>query len=272
VGTSSPDLDSPKGSPDVSSATNAAARIQNYIRTNASRGRDLERVGPFLATFSPHTDNPYLNYAIPDADARPTAEDADALATAFEQRDRKPRLEFLPSLAPAVEPALTACGYTVDDRLPLMDCPPEAVVDQPVPHGIELVCPETDDEILDLLTVQHDTYGDLRRPTADDVVRHRKGRAAGVLTLLARDLDTGRPAGGGLCDAIHDGIAELAGFAVAEAFRRRGIAAAITSHLTRAAHDAGAVTAFLTPGGPEAERVYARSGYQRSNEVIFISR
>jgi GNAT superfamily N-acetyltransferase len=259
----------------VSSATSAAstaARIQNYIRINASRGRDLERVGPFLATFSPHTDNPYLNYAIPDADARPTAADAHSLASAFERRARKPRLEFLPGLAPAVEPALAACGYTVDGRLPLMDCPPEAVVDQPVPGGIELIAPGTDDEILGLLAVQHDAYGNLHRPTADDIARHREARAAGVLALLARDLDNGLPAGGGLCDAIHDGIAELAGFAVAEAYRRRGIAAAITSHLTRAAHEAGAVTAFLTPGGPEAERVYARAGYQRSNEVVFMSR
>jgi GNAT superfamily N-acetyltransferase len=255
----------------VSSAINAA-RIQNYIRINASRGRDLERVGPFLATFSPHTDNQYLNYAIPDADARPTEEDANALAAAFERRARKPRLEFLPGLAPAVEPALAACGYAVDDRLPLMDCPPDAVIDQPVPSGIELVVPDTDEEILGLLTVQHEVYGNIHRPTADDVARHREAKAAGVLAVLARDLRTGEPAGGGLCDAVHDGIAELAGFAVAEKFRRRGIAAAITSHLTRAAHRAGAVTAFLTPGGPGPERVYARAGYKTSNEVVFMSR
>jgi GNAT superfamily N-acetyltransferase len=264
-------LDSPKGSPEVSSA-NVAARIQNYIRTNASRGRDLERVGPFLATFSPHTANPYLNYAIPDAGAQPTADDANALAVAFERRGRTPRLEFLPGLVPTVEPALAAAGYTVDDRLPLMDCPPDAAVDRPVPEGIELVTPETDDEILAMLTVQNDVYGEPHRPGADDVARHRKGRAAGVLTVLARDARTGQAAGGGICDAIHDGIAELAGFAVAEAFRRRGIAGAITSNLTRAAHAAGAVTVFLTPGGPEAERVYARAGYRRSDEVIFMSR
>jgi ribosomal protein S18 acetylase RimI-like enzyme len=250
----------------------SAHRIQNYIRSTASRGRDTERVGPFLATFSPHTTNQYLNYAIPDADARPTPYDAEALAKAFEQRGRKPRLEFLPGVAPAVEGALAAAGYTVDDRLPLMDCPPQAVVDQPVPAGIELLVPETDDEILGLLTTQYEAYDEVVAPTADDVARHRSARAAGVLTLFARDRETGRPAGGGVCDAIDDGIGELAGFAVAVAYRRRGIAAAITSHLTRAAHRAGAVTVFLTPGGPEAERVYTRAGYRRSLEVVFMSR
>lgn len=247
-------------------------RIQNYIRINASRARETERVGPFLATFSPGTANPYLNYAVPDAGADPTPAEADALASAFEKRGRKPRLEFLPGPAPALEQALTAAGYTLDERLPLMDCPPESVVDRPVPPGIEMVVPETDAEILSMLLVQHEVYGNSEPPTADDVARHREGRAAGVLSVLAREAATGRAAGAGICDAVHDGIGELAGFAVAEAFRRRGIAGAITSHLTRAAHAAGARTAFLTPGGPEAERVYARAGYRRSNEVIFMSR
>lgn len=257
---------------EVSSATNAA-QIQNYIRISAARGRDTERIGPFLATFSPHTANPYLNYAIPDAGARPTPDDAESLARAFEQRNLKPRLEFLPAVAPAVEGALAEAGYAVDDRVPLMLCPPGAVIDQPAPDGIELLTPETDAEILAMVTVQQEVYGGgIPAPTADDVDRHRSARAAGVLAVLARDLATGEPAGGGVCDAIHDGTGELAGFAVAERYRRRGIAAAITSHLTRAAHRAGAVTVFLTPGGPEAERVYARAGYHRASEVVFMSR
>ena len=165
------------------SARQYAAQIQNYIRTNAGRGRDTEQVGPFLVTISPHTANPYLNYAIPDAGARPTRHEADALAKAFEQRDRKPRLEFLPSVAPAVEDALAQAGYVVDDRLPLMDCPPGAVVDQPVPDGIELLSPETDDEILSMLTVQHQVYDGISaarrrrdRPAPRRTRRRRAGR------------------------------------------------------------------------------------------------
>ncbi len=48
------------------------ALIQAYIRRNAARNRDTEQIGPFLATFARNSTNPYLNYAIPDADARPT--------------------------------------------------------------------------------------------------------------------------------------------------------------------------------------------------------
>lgn len=254
------------------SSANNAAQIQNYIRTAACRGREIERIGPFLATFSPHTTNPYLNYAIPDAGAEPTAGDAEALALAFERRGRRPRLEFLPGPAPAVAKALAASGYSVELRVPLMECPPGAVVDQPVPEGIELVVPETDAEILAMFTVRNAAFGNTDPVTAADVDNHRDARKAGVRALLARDAATGEVAGVGLHDAIDDGITELAGFGVAEAHRRRGIAGALTAELTKAAHGAGALTVFLTPGGDEAERVYARAGYRSSDGVVFMSR
>jgi GNAT superfamily N-acetyltransferase len=135
-----------------------------------------------------------------------------------------------------------------------------------------LLTPESDEEILGMVRAQHESYGEVAAPTLADVGQHRKARAAGVRAVLARDIATGEPAGGGVCDAIHDGIAELAGFAVRERFRRRGIAAAITAHLARAAHEAGAVTVFLTPGGREAERIYARAGFRTADEVLFMSR
>jgi hypothetical protein len=50
-----------------------AARIQAYLRNEVTRARDVEVVGPFLATFSQGDSNPFRNYAIPDDGARPTA-------------------------------------------------------------------------------------------------------------------------------------------------------------------------------------------------------
>src|SRR5919198_4606718 len=95
-------------------------RIQAYLRVAAPRGRDSERIGPFLATFNRDSDNPYLNYAIPDDGATPSADDVAALVNAYRARARKPRLEYVSSLAPAVEPALLAAGFEVEGRLPLM--------------------------------------------------------------------------------------------------------------------------------------------------------
>ena len=249
----------------------SAVRIQNYIRVNAARGRETERIGPFLATFSPHTTNPFLNYAIPDAAARPMDADARALADAFRSRGRTPRLEYLPGVAPAVESVLVRNGFRTEDRLPLMACPPEALIDRPGPPGIELVQPRTDDELRALLTVQHEAYDDPDPVTPERIASLRTNMRAGGMAVLARDQHTGAAAGAGNCDVIHDGIAELAAFAVSAPYRRRGIGAAITAHLTRAAHEAGAVTVFLTPDGPPEERIYARTGFRRIDEVLFLS-
>ena len=41
-------------------------RLLGYLRAAALRGRNHERIGPFLATFNRDDDNLYLNYAIPD--------------------------------------------------------------------------------------------------------------------------------------------------------------------------------------------------------------
>ena len=81
------------------------SRIQSYLRFAASQQRDTQQIGPFLATFNRHSANPFLNYAIPDDAATPSLTDVNALIAAYESRGRKPRLEYVATLAPAVEEA-----------------------------------------------------------------------------------------------------------------------------------------------------------------------
>jgi GNAT superfamily N-acetyltransferase len=244
-------------------------RIQAYMRKAAALNREVEQIGPFLATFTTHSANTFLNYAIPDPGAEPTAGDAEALIAAFRRRERVPRLEYLPGLAPAVEPVLLAAGFTVEDRLPLMDCPPDAVVDQPPPAGFELLFPSTDEEHLGVATAQAEAFGE-EPPTEAEIARSRRRIADGGIAVYARDAATGEPAGGGACTALRDGLSEVAGVAVREQYRKRGLGGAITLMLTRAAYDAGADDVFLTPAGDPQERVYARIGYRRIDSVLFL--
>jgi N-acetylglutamate synthase-like GNAT family acetyltransferase len=239
------------------------------MRKAAALNREVEQIGPFFATFTTHSANTFLNYAIPDRQAEPTAADAQALIDAFRRHERVPRLEYLPGLAPAVEPALLAAGFTVEDRLPLMDCPADAIINQAPPAGFDLLFPATDAEHLGVATAQAEAFGE-EPPSEAEIARSRQRIADGGIAVYARDAATGEPAGGGACTALIDGLSEVVGVAVREAYRKRGLGGAITLLLTRAAYDAGAETVFLTPAGDPQERIYARVGYRRIDSVLFL--
>jgi predicted GNAT family acetyltransferase len=67
-------------------------------------------------------------------------------------------------------------------------------------------------------------------------------------------------------------VSEVAGIGVRVAYRRRGIAGALTSCLAREAFACGIELIWLTPGSDDAERIYARAGFVRASEQLHISR
>lgn len=247
------------------------ARIQSYLRAAASGRRDTARVGPFLAAFDPHSDNPYRNYALPDDRADPSPDDVRALVAAFEGRGRAPRLEYLPAAAPAVEAALLAAGFAAEGRLPLLVATPGTARDLPRPPGVALAVAVTDDDLLAAATAQNAAYGE-PATTRHDVARLREGLAAGGSVVLARDAATAAPIGAGLYAPPRDGVTEIAAIGVIPAYRRRGVAGALCAQLLRAAFAAGVTTPFLMPAGAAEERIYARAGFARVSEILHISR
>ncbi len=247
------------------------SRIQSYLRFAASRQRDTERIGPFLATFTPSNNNPFLNYAIPDDNATPSPADLRALITAYEGRSRKPRLEYVTRLAPAVEKALLDADFRVEGHLPLMTCAPGAEQTLPVPEGIELVLPVSDTELLATVTVQNEAYGD-PAPDPAVVTRLRDSLAAGGIAVLARIAATGEPVGAGVCSVPSDQMTEIAGIGVRAAFRRRGVAGALTTRLVQEAFEAGVSVAFLMAAHEAEARIYVRAGFSTSGEILHISR
>jgi ribosomal protein S18 acetylase RimI-like enzyme len=245
--------------------------IQTYVRRTAPRGRTTERVGPFLATFSPDTTHPMLNYAIPDDGAQPTAAEIDALTGAYRRRGLLPRLEYFTDVAPGLEKLLAGAGYTLERRVPLMTCTPAERADRPVPSGIRLRTPESAEDLRRMRSAQNTAYGEPAEIGDDEVARLEAGIDAGVRHVLAEDVETGVVVGGGLALEIVDGTTEIAGIGVLDAYRGRGIAAALTARLTREVHEAGAHTAFLTPGDLGIGNVYARVGYRPAGECVHLS-
>lgn len=248
------------------------SRIQEYLRFAAGHDRIVERIGPFLATFTHHNDNPFLNYAIPDDHAAPSPDDVIALIAAYERRKRRPRLEYIATLAPAVEDALMSAGFVAEGRLPLMVCSPGSAQQTPAPDGIEFVVPATDDELLDTLMAQDEAYGN-PNPDRDSeaATRLRSNMADGMIVVLARVASTWEPAGGGVCTVPKAGVTEIAGIGVREKFRRRGVAGALTSRLLAEAFNAGITLAFLMAAGEGEARIYARAGFTTIGDILHIS-
>jgi ribosomal protein S18 acetylase RimI-like enzyme len=243
----------------------------DYIRTNATSGRHVEQVGPFIATFTEHTPNSFLSYAIPLDGTAPTDQDVQALIGVFRRRGRLPRLEYFPVLAPEVAPQLDAAGFTIERRIPLMACTPGQLRPIPVPDGVAVRPPAGEDQYLAAASVQHDAYQEPQPASPDDAARLRRLAEGGGVVVLAVVEASGEAAGAGVCDAIHHGLGELAGIGVRPRFRRRGIAAAITHRLAQAAFAAGAASVFLTPGGPAEQRIYQRVGFTAIAEQVHVS-
>jgi ribosomal protein S18 acetylase RimI-like enzyme len=246
------------------------SRIQSYLRVAASRQRDTERVGSFLATFSRSNDNPFLNYAIPDDNATPSPADVVALIAAYEKRLRQPRLEYVARLAPAVEGVLIDAGFCVEGRLPLMTCTPESAQSLPVPPGIELILPVSDADLFATVSVQNEAYG-APPPDSSAIAQLRNSLEAGGIAVLARTTETAEPVGAGVCSIPYNQTTEIAGIGVRAAFRRRGVAGALTTRLVQEAFAVDIAVPFLMAAHEAEKRIYDRAGFSGVGEILHIS-
>jgi ribosomal protein S18 acetylase RimI-like enzyme len=239
-------------------------RIQNYLRATIARSENHLRVGPFLADFDAGSDNPYRNYAVPDDGARPSTAEVEALCAAFAERSRRPRLEYIAETAPEVEKALLTAGFAAEKRYPILICTPGLLRNADV-AGIEISLASNDRDIVDAADVGAEAYEDELYP---DPLR-RLVAQGGVLAIARA---SGLAVGAGLATPAHDGVSEVAGIGVRVAYRRRGIAGALTACVTREAFARGINLAWLTPGSDDAERIYARAGFVRASEQLHISK
>ncbi len=244
-------------------------RVQEAMRSAASAFRETERIGPFTATFARESANPYLSYAIPDAGAQPSAADVAALVEAYRRRHRTPRLEYVPACAPAVEPALLAAGFEVELRAPLMVLASVRIPAEPA--EIELVEAATQSDVRAAATAQHEAYGEPEPPDDGWIGGILRSVASGGLVVLARDARSGEPAGGGQCAPPVDGASELAAIGVRPAYRRRGIAAAMTAWLAERMRTHGVDLVWLTAAGEPEARIYAGVGFERVGEALYAS-
>lgn len=256
----------------VSTNSTVPALVAGYMHADIARRPDHLRIGPFLVGLNPHTASLGHNYAIPLTGTSPSQAEIAELVSVFERHHRTPRLECVTGTAPHAEAALIAAGFTVDQRLAMLACPPGSAIELPVPDGIVVSTIREAGDLLDAVSVQNEAYGEAASAGSHDVDRLQALIGRGGVVALARDASTGRPCGAGLVTEPTAGIAEVAAVATRASYRRRGIASSLGSMLTRSAHDRGAVLVFLDVEGPAEEAVYLRVGFIRAGERVWISR
>jgi ribosomal protein S18 acetylase RimI-like enzyme len=243
-------------------------KLLAYLRKSATRSPNHARIGPFVAIFRPDNDNKYLNYAIPDDDAAPTDTDIAALIAAFEERKRKPRLEYIPAAAPAVEAALLANGFTAERRVPVMLCTPGQEKAGPATPGIDIFAATSDDDFAGASAAQEEAYDG---PGGGPAGLARTVKYGGVVAA-ARDSASNVIVGAGVVQPAVAGVSELSGIGTRTAYRRRGIAGAMTALLVREAFARGMTLLWLTPEDTDAQRIYARAGFTVASEALHISK
>lgn len=234
-----------------------------YLRASLLSAPDHAEIGPFAVKFNGASASPFLSYAAPRDDAKPTEDEVLTLIEAFRARGRVARLEYIPAAAPEVEPVLLAAGFEAEARYPLMVCDDIKPLSA---EGIQFALAGTGAEFEAAVNAGNDAYHEdgFTVDVMSDLVQHG--------ALLALALDGGQTVGIGMATAAQDGVVEIAGIGVIDEYRQRGIGGAITAFVTREAFARGARLAWLTPGSDAAERIYARAGFEPRSEQLHISK
>ncbi|MBB5808312.1 ribosomal protein S18 acetylase RimI-like enzyme [Saccharothrix ecbatanensis] len=235
--------------------TEIQAALRDAIRA------DAERVGPFLVRFDVHSDHLFLNYAVPDDGVPATPAEVDALVTAFRERSRTPRLEYLRP-APLIDEVLEAAGFTVDQLLPMM------VIDvlnaPPLPDGLVVEAVTSDADLLAASVVQNTAFGVGETAGEEDLERQRALLRDNGVVVLARL--NGEPVGAGAYTAPRYNLSQVAGIAVLPSFRRRGVASAVCADLTARVFDSGCTPFLETEPDEKVTRLYGPLGYRTIGE------
>lgn len=254
------------------------SRLDAFLDTSPLGSAEPVDVGP-LRAFLTRVSWPYYARPRPEVDLSApdavTAIDLAAAAEVLRESGAPVAYEWVQELVPSMVDAADESGLDVTLH-PLLVL--DTLVSSAPPDGITVVRLATDDPDVPAAWVVAElgfatdgtavgTIGPVERdaalrdrdPGQDDDARHRI-RTGRTVTVVARD-HTG-VVGVGSHQPIHD-VTEIVGVTVLPAYRRRGIAAALTTTLAEDALAHGADVVMLSAGSDAVARVYERVGFTR---------
>jgi hypothetical protein len=251
-------------------STDALGRVAAYFRALIAARANPLRVPPFSLLLDAASANTYRNYAFPDDGADPDPAAIGRLVAAFEARERIPRLEYIPALAPRLEKGLAAAGFVREGEAALLRCTAETLRPWSIRAGIDCRLALSREALRGAAEVQNAAYG-AGAVTPGDLDRLQRTVDEGGLVALALRGD-GKPVGSGLVTAPLGGVAEIAAVGVVESERRRGAGSAVTAFLAERALAAGVDLPFLMSVQEAETCLYRRIGFSRFGTMLHISR
>jgi GNAT superfamily N-acetyltransferase len=257
----------------VTAEPDLLARLETYYDTAPRATADTEEHGP-LTLFVAREGWPY--YARPRLGVTDavTAEDVRLVLARQRELDVPRAVEWVHEMTPSLLDAAREAGMEVEE------CPLLVLDGDPVPRATEAavrVVP-ADDPALGLvraaISVGFANDGTARGEAS---VRERDADAAQNADAAARAtalIEAGRsvlvgafdahagPVGGG-SHSPRGEVTEIVGVGVLPAFRRRGVAGALTYALAQDAISRGVTTVFCGAQDEDVARVYAGAGFRR---------
>ncbi|MBV9577076.1 MAG: GNAT family N-acetyltransferase [Chloroflexi bacterium] len=245
--------------------------IETYLDAVPRSAARAEEIGPF--TLFVNTGAGWSYYARPSLVAAGITE-TDVRRVRLRQRALgiPESFEWIADTSPGLAAATAAAGLTVS-YFPLMLLQQHRHVE---PDGVEIREATLADDLALLDAVGHVAFthagtdvGAAGLDTARANIQHdapaiafQQDRMRTGRTITAVALVDDQPVGVGSHQPLGSAT-EVVGVGVLPAYRRRGIAAALTSHLVAEALRRGMRTIFLSAGDETIARVYTRVGFER---------
>jgi ribosomal protein S18 acetylase RimI-like enzyme len=247
-------------------------RIDAYLDAVPRAACRTESIGPF--TLFVHDAPGWRYYARPTPGAGPvTAEDVVLVRRREREVGMPEAIEWVRDLAPSVGPAARATGLEVE-TYPLMHLPAGAFTSASgMAAEVRLVT--GDDDLARISAVQHVAFAHpgtaagaagvealdaVAREADPAVTAFLADRVARGLTITAAAFMDGTPVAAGAHQPVGSAT-EIVGVGCLPAFRRAGLAAAVTSVLVADALERGVETVCLSADDEDVERMYGRLGF-----------
>lgn len=239
------------------------ARIEANAARAAVEGRDCVRVGPFVATIHPTSDMLWLNHVVPAGgltDRSFCVEHFEELRRVYQARGRVLRFEFLEGLWPGLGPALEQWGMELQGRMPFMICRRGELKVVAAP-GVEvqwLTAGDDDALLAEFARTGKRSFGDDAAVIEPHEVAELRAKLAGERYRCTIGRIDGQMVGVGTMVVLGE---ELAGVGTLPEYRRRGVAATVSSVLVADHFRRGGELVWLSAGDTAAHDAYAKIGF-----------